>query len=389
MSSCRPILVISRGAYSSDLERAKLQPEYKHYLHGSRALTSASRRAVHRPAVVASLPEPCVSWFPLSRTHLLQAAGRHSSPLPSTLIEKHCRRRFPGQVVARRQRPVSFLGAFCHVVRQVPYNGRTTSAAASGVPGTKLVGSPPLRGLSNVLLNNASFPSTSSSTSASAIGAAFAWTTMWQLLSPALVSSVRSQVVRSIAAVQSFAVLVRDYCLCPRAHPVSQHGRSSHQSVQCTAMSAFLQPVGPGTAWPCASPVSLVGRFRCGLLQSRVHRSQQQPMSVPQPRFASSAVRALVSSICKAARMLHEVHLIRGTHRVRLQCCASAAKCTRAIHHRARQPNESASHARTYARALSTHLSQPMPLASQPSSRLSLRLCPGVNPSLSACSVPS
>ena len=33
MSSCRPILVISLGASSSDLE-GKLQPEHEHNLHG-------------------------------------------------------------------------------------------------------------------------------------------------------------------------------------------------------------------------------------------------------------------------------------------------------------------------------------------------------------------
>ena len=58
-------------------------------------------------------------------------------------------------------------------------------------------------------------------------GAEFAWAWLWQLLTLARVSSVRSQVGTIVAAVQSVRCLVRDYCLCPRAHPVSQHSRSS------------------------------------------------------------------------------------------------------------------------------------------------------------------
>ena len=106
MSSCRPILVIWRGANSSDLERANSKPEHEHTLHGSLSLPSVSRRSVHSPSIVASLPEPRVAGLPCGSHKSQQAEGKHSSSLPSTLIEKLCCRRFRGQLVALHLRPV-------------------------------------------------------------------------------------------------------------------------------------------------------------------------------------------------------------------------------------------------------------------------------------------
>ena len=81
-----------------------------------------------------------------------QATGRHSSPLPSTLVEMLCRRRFSDQLVARRLHPVppwvpphpacqapqvSRFYAFeelakCSSITQLSVNFIKTSASAMG-----------------------------------------------------------------------------------------------------------------------------------------------------------------------------------------------------------------------------------------------------------------
>ena len=77
------------------------------------------------------------------------------------------------------------------------------------------------------------------------------------------VSSVRSLSGAIVAAVQSFACLVWDHCLGPRAHPHSQHSWSSLQSVQwplCQHSANRWGPVQPPAQhpWPSVSPTSLV-----------------------------------------------------------------------------------------------------------------------------------
>ena len=61
MSSCRPILVISLGASSSDLERANSSPSTNITCMARETLPSAPRRAVHSPAIATPLPEPRIA----------------------------------------------------------------------------------------------------------------------------------------------------------------------------------------------------------------------------------------------------------------------------------------------------------------------------------------
>ena len=115
-------------------------------------------------------------------------------------------------------------------------------------------------------------------------------------------------------------------------------------------------------------------------MQSRVHQSQQQPASEPLLQFVSSAVRARwyavsaklprcctspscmrhapcpLTGLCSAARCAchHRAHQPHETTNRPLTGLCSAARC--ACHHRAHQPHETTNRARTYARALSTHL---------------------------------
>ena len=122
-----------------------------------------------------------------------------------------------------------------------------------------------------------------------------------------------------VAAVHSFAV----QCHCPGPGAIHSRNTAGHPSaLPVAAMSALRQPRGPGSA---ASTTLLAIRFtnfagggvsfaaacltaaHCILsAKSRVRQYQQQPMSVPQQRFACSAARTLVCRICKAVRMLHE-----------------------------------------------------------------------------------
>ena len=90
--------------------------------------------------------------------------------------------------------------------------------------------------------------------------------------------------------------------------------------------------------------------------QSRVRQYQQQPVSV----FCDT--RTLVCRICKAARMLQESILSEA----RIVSAFSVVLCCRVCVPSPRQPHRTTNRARTYARALSTRLSLPMPRAFPP-----------------------
>ena len=113
--------IIPRSVERCRLGEGKLQPEHKHNLPGTGSLPASSRRAVNSPAIVTSLPEPCVAKAPIVPRISQQVAGMHTSPLPNTVIEKSCRRRSPDQLVARHLHPLSHpLGATRFVVRPAP-----------------------------------------------------------------------------------------------------------------------------------------------------------------------------------------------------------------------------------------------------------------------------
>ena len=97
--------------------------------------------------------------------------------------------------------------------------------------------------------------------------------------------------------------------------------------------------------------------------------------SVPQRRFACSVVRAR----CSAASARQPGYCIAS--------CPPSVLCSAvksACHLRARQPEKTTNRARTYARALSTRLFLPMPLACPPAQCSTCASSPGVSPSSSA-----
>ena len=118
------------------------------------------------------------------------------------------------------------------------------------------------------------------------------------------------------------------------------------------AMSAMRHALGPGSAasttpWPCASPVSLVGaKVSLQLDRCTLHLV---PRNLVLQKFRCS----LIAAHCILFRAISCSSISTATSE-----CSSAPVC----------------------KFLSTHLSQLMPLACQ-RSRLSLRLCPGVNQS--------
>ena len=176
-------------------------------------------------------------------------------------------------------------------------------------------------------------------------------------------SSVHSQAVQFVAAVQSLAVRCGDRCLSPGAHPFTQHDWSPFRASPWPRCLRFFKCWG---RLRCTTPLAMRFTRLCwwdAISCSSVSTAISEWTSAAVSMFGGA--RVFVWRICKAARMLQESTCQRhASCPLSVLCFAARCEC----HLRAHQLHVPTYRARTSARVRSTRPSLPMQCAFQLSS---------------------
>ena len=234
---------------------------------------------------------------PIGPRNSLRAVGTQSWLLPSTWSEKPCRKRFPDRLAARRQRPaLPWVPPPSH-----PPNLTQCAQSVPSHPTSQVSWFHSFEEPFDVLFNHTTLGQLHKHLR-QRNWAKLSWARLRHLL-PWLRFLGTQSSGAIVAAVHSFAVQCGTIALVQVPNR-SRNTAGPNSVIPIAAMSALRQPQSPGSA---ASTTPLAIRFTnfagggrefpSSLLefltsQSRVRQFQQQPVSVPQQRFACSAARA-------------------------------------------------------------------------------------------------